>query len=84
MKSERVSPLRVSFRTPEYDGLADMVTFDESQEVVTLEGNKGNTVILTKLPAQQGGQPQVFRGQKILYNRRTGQVHADGVQAIGN
>ncbi|MBI3410676.1 MAG: hypothetical protein HY040_20255 [Planctomycetes bacterium] len=71
----------VTFRTEQAYGTADLVKYDESQDLVIFEGTPGNPTILYKLRGP-GAPPQQFIGGKILYNRKTGEIKAEGVTNI--
>ena len=51
-------------------GQSDVVKFDESKDVITFEGSKENPAILNRVKVQ-GQRPEVFRGEKILYYRKS-------------
>jgi hypothetical protein len=71
----------VFFRTQEFFGTAAVVKYDEGQEQVIFEGTSGNPAALyRKAPGR--AQPQEIKGGKILYNRKTGIFHLDGVKVI--
>ncbi|GEM_PF-288806 len=59
------------FRTPEFFGNADLIKYDQSQEMVIFEAQGDNIVKLFKLLGP-GVKPQLITGKKILYNRKTG------------
>ena len=71
------------FRTPEFFGNADVIKYDESQELIIFEGKNGNLVKLYKLGAI-GARPQLIEGRKILYNRKTGTFTLDGGKVISS
>jgi len=69
----------VSFRTEEFHGTADIVKFDEADDIVIFEARPGNTVAITKFKGgAAAAQGQQLRGKKILYNRKTGAFRIDG------
>jgi hypothetical protein len=68
---------KVFFRTQECFGHADVVKYNEGQEQVILEGNPA--VLYKQRPNLP---PQELRGNKILYNRRTGAITVDGIEQI--
>src|SRR5262245_7390422 len=71
------------FRTPEFFGNADVIKYDQSQEIVIFEGKNGNTTKLYKLRAA-GAKPQLIEGRKILYNRKTGTFELGGGKVISS
>jgi hypothetical protein len=71
----------VFFRTQDFFGTAAVMKYLESQEQIILEGVKGSPAALyRKLPGMTN--TQTFKGAKIIYNRKTGEVIADGVTVI--
>lgn len=68
------------FRSPEFFGNADTIKFDESQETIIFEGAPAT---LFKLGAA-GSTPQRIQGNRILYNRKTGQFTGNGVSVISS
>lgn len=71
------------FRTPEFSGNADVIKYDQSQEIVIFEGKNGNSTKLYKLRGD-GAKPQLIEGRKILYNRKTGTFTLDGGKVISS
>jgi len=71
------------FRTPEFYGNADVIKYDQSQELVIFEGDNGNTTKLYKF-RERGAKPQLIEGRKILYNRKTGTFTLDGGKVISS
>jgi lipopolysaccharide export system protein LptA len=69
------------FRTPEFYGSADVIKYDQSQELVIFEGENGNTTKLYKLRAP-GAKPQLIEGRRIVYNRKTATFILDGGKEI--
>ncbi len=82
MKQNIIARDKVQFQTEEFYGTADVVKFDESTDLVIFEGEKGNTVTLTKISGPAGQPRDEWRGTKILYNRRTQQLSAEGGSSI--
>ncbi len=76
-----IAKQNVIFKTDQYFGRADVMKFDESKDIVILEGLNGNTVQLTKL---SDNQPAVVNSTKVLYNRRTGEIRSEGVKSLSN
>jgi hypothetical protein len=73
----------VYFRTDKYLGHADIVKYDESTDIVIFEGLNGNKVQLYKMINDRPVAESVTT-TKVLYNRKTGQIHTHGVQSIMN
>ena len=69
----------VRFKTDQYDGTANIITYNEHTDVITLEATNGNTVMLYK-----SGQRQAVNATKVLYNRKTGTVDSVEVKSITN
>jgi lipopolysaccharide export system protein LptA len=72
----------VSFRTPEFYGTADVVTYDEQLDRMVFEGLNGSYARLYQLNPQGAGVAKTIPGKKILYERKTGRINADGVPMI--
>jgi hypothetical protein len=73
----------VYFRTDTYMGFADIVKYDEHTDHVTMEGANGNPVRLYKYV--DGVRRDVsMTSDKVLYNRKTGDVTTTGVKSIQN
>ncbi len=72
----------VFFRTREFFGTAAVVKYNEGQEQVIFEGAPGNPATLYRKRADQGGEPQEIKGNKILYNRKTGVFQLEGGKVI--
>jgi hypothetical protein len=73
-----VATRNVFFRTPEHYGQADTVKYDESQDTIIFEGAPAT---LFKL-GPPGSQPERIQGNRILYNRKTGEMSLAGGQVI--
>ena len=73
---------RVTFRSqdkgPSFYGTSDEVKFDEATDKVIFIGNPAT---LCRIKGK-GVKPDIFSGQKIIYNRRTGECSADRVSGI--
>ncbi len=65
----------------EFEALADSVKYDESKELLILEGDGPNKVTILR-KSQRGAAPQPYRGKKFFYNRKTGQLNGDKVDLI--
>ena len=74
----------VNFQTDEFTGNAKTVKFDEQTDIIIFEGSGGVPATIYRLPKVQGGNPQTLQGQKILYNRKTGDFQCDGVTVISS
>lgn len=68
---------KVFFRTLGFYGRADVVKFDQGQEIVIFEGAPGNPATLYQ-DQGAGIDPRQIQGMKILYNRRTGEFSLEG------
>jgi hypothetical protein len=62
-------------------GRAANIHFDESKDQVIFDGGPGGKATLYKM-TQVGAPPQVIRGDKIIYNRRTGEFTGDHIEMI--
>jgi hypothetical protein len=62
-------------------GRAASIHFDESKDQVIFDGGPGGTATLYK-SKQQGGQWDKITGDKIIYNRKTGEFKGDRVHVI--
>jgi hypothetical protein len=60
----------------EFYGVADKITFDEKQQIMTLEGlsSPARVELLNARPGQQKSMPPA---KKFIYNRLTGQVQVN-------
>jgi hypothetical protein len=61
----------VEFRTPEFYGKSDKLTYNESTETVLFEGTEGNPARVYRSRGP-GARWEEISGQQILYNRNTG------------
>jgi hypothetical protein len=74
---------KVRVQAQEFWGMADRVTYDESQERLIFEGGEGGSAVLYQFKVP-GGQPRVVRARKIFYFRRTNEYQLEGVQGINS
>jgi hypothetical protein len=74
----------VNFQTDEYTGNSKTVKFDERTDIILFEGAGGVPATIYMLPKEQGGRAKTLSGQKILYNRKTGNFTLDGVNVISS
>jgi hypothetical protein len=72
----------VFFRTDDFFGTASVVKYDESQDQVIFEGAPGNPAALYRKRPGAGSEPQEIKGNKILYNRKTGVFELGGGKVI--
>ena len=79
-----IAKQNVFFKTDKYTGEADIVTYNESTDIVTLEGLNGNLVRLFENVQNGPPRPSAIRSSKVLYNRKTGQLESAGVKSITN
>jgi hypothetical protein len=71
---------RIFFKAPEVFGRCDVLKYDQKEEQIIFEGASGNPVHLYRL--RTGLPPQEIKGNRILYNRRTGVFQLDGGKMI--
>jgi hypothetical protein len=71
---------KVTWGTTFY-GTADVIRFDESKQLMTLEGQNGGYATAMKLDAQTGAPSRVV-ARRIVYNRQTDEIISDGVYSI--
>lgn len=67
---------RVTVRSREFSGTADMVTFDEAKDQVIFHGSETMQASLYR-QLRQGATPDEIKGRKITYSRSTGQFRID-------
>lgn len=67
---------RVTVRSMEFSGSADMVTFDESKNQVIFHGSETMPASLFR-QLRPGAPPDEVKGRKITFNRATGQFRID-------
>ena len=72
------------FKTDKYTGSADIITYNEATDIMTLEGLNGNQVRLNQIGPDGRLTPRTVNSSKVLYNRKTGQVESAGVKSITN
>ncbi len=72
---------QVRLELEEFEALADSVKYDESKELLVLEGNGPNKVTILR-KRQRGADPEPYRGRRFYYNRKTGQLNGDKVDMI--
>ena len=63
-------------QSDDFIGQADVIKYDEGQQLVIFEGAPGRLAVLNKMGAR-GQQPETYKGIKISYNRATGVVDGD-------
>ncbi len=73
----------VFFRTDQYQGNADIVKYDEANDIVIFEALNGKLVQMYQITAR-GIEASAVRSSKVLYNRRTGTMETEGVKSISN
>lgn len=79
-----VARQNVYFHTDVYTGYADVMKFDENTDMVTLECSGGNFVRLYKMDENGNREPVAFRSERVLYNRKSGEIVTTGVKSIEN
>jgi hypothetical protein len=78
---QMVSDGHCSFRTPEYSGQSDKITYDESKEQVIFIGVPGRPAHLYKWPVR-GGEPQETKARRITYLRRTDEFQVEDADVV--
>jgi hypothetical protein len=73
----------VQFRTEKYLGYADVVKYDERNDIVTFEGVNGNLVKMYEVTNDRKTIPSATAA-KVHYNRKTGKLTTEGVKSIVN
>jgi hypothetical protein len=77
-----VAENRAYVKTPEYQAFAWRVIYEQATDLVKFEGKDGVPAVFYKLSPKSGGEPKQFRGQKILYNRKTRQFKVEDGDSI--
>jgi hypothetical protein len=72
---------RVIVQSQEFWGRADVVTYDESKELVIFEGRDGNVATLYRKKVQ-GGEVDEIKSKKIYYWRRTNTFKTEGTEKV--
>jgi hypothetical protein len=70
---------QVYFRTPEVFGFSDVLKFDEERDLIIFEGENGNLVQLFKITPTE---KKTITGEKILYNRKSGEFRVEKAGVI--
>lgn len=78
MQAER----RVSFRNGDVSGYADVLIFDETNDIVVFKGSLGNPAKVYQQVGGPGGKLRETQAGTILYNRKTNTVTADEVKSL--
>lgn len=73
---------RVWVRAREFEGRAEMVTYEDAKEQVIFHGVPGAPAILMR-QVRIGAPPEEVKGQKITYNRSTGRFKIDDGEWLG-
>jgi lipopolysaccharide export system protein LptA len=68
---EMVAHGQVEVQAKEFYAKADHMTYNEAKDQIIFEADPGNVATLAKY-GPKGAQPDIIRGQKILYIRSTG------------
>lgn len=68
-------------QSKEFRGRADAIKFDESKDLVILEGSETNPAICYRIKVR-GGPPEEIRAKKIWVYRKTNNFKAEGVFRI--
>ncbi len=79
-----IAERNVTFRTDKYLGYADIVKYDEANDLVIFEATNGNKVRMYEVgPSNMGkSNPVSLNSTKVLYNRKTGKIDTEGVRSI--
>lgn len=72
---------KIFFKTEEFSGRAHIIRYDEANDVIIFEGSAGNPASLFK-ERGVGVDRQEIKGNKIRYNRRTGEFHLEGGRVL--
>jgi hypothetical protein len=72
---------RVIVQSQEFWGRADVVTYDESKELVIFEGRDGNMATLYRKKVV-GGEMDEIKSKKIYYWRRTNTFKTEGTEKL--
>lgn len=78
-----IAERNVYFRTDQYLGYADIVKYDEANDIIIFEAINGQRVRLFKMVGDRA-DPTNFSSAKVLYNRKTGKMETEGVKSITN
>jgi hypothetical protein len=73
----------VSCWTIDIFGRAEVLTFDESTDIVTFKGSPGNPAQVYQKIGSGGSEPRESKAETILYNRKTGLVSGAGSSGFG-
>jgi lipopolysaccharide export system protein LptA len=75
----------VVVQSPELFGRAADVTYDEEKDQFVFTGEPGNLAQVTKIDATKSAtdQPKTVAALKIIYERKTGKMHLEGVYSAG-
>jgi hypothetical protein len=67
---------KVLMEGPEFSGSADVMKFDESKDLIVLEGSQGSPALLEKWKSPGSPRDRV-RGEKIFYSPKSGEYHME-------
>jgi hypothetical protein len=73
---------RVFVRTPDMYGRSDTLVFDDTNDIVILNGAAGNPAAVYQQLGGPGGKTRETRAGQILYNRKTGAISADRIEGV--
>jgi hypothetical protein len=79
-----IAKQNVTFRTDKYLAHADILKYDEVNDIVIFEGLNGNTVQMYQVTPEGRTEKTGINSSKVLYNRRTGKMDTEGVKSILN
>jgi hypothetical protein len=72
---------KVYVQAQEFSGLAEVVKYDESQDRVIFEGGDAGVATLYRVRVP-GAPPEMIKGQKIYYWRKTNDFKIENGHAI--
>lgn len=65
----------------EFSGRGDVLKYDESKELVILEGGETGLATLYRVQGK-GGKPDMVKGKKLFYFRKTNEIKGDEVTGV--
>ncbi len=66
---------------PDYQGVAETLSYNEGKDQLVLRGGSGGMAILAQTRAV-GGDPNTSRAEEVIYFRKTGEVKMNGVDSF--
>lgn len=80
-KQEMTATGRVTVFSQEFSAEADTVSFNEEKDQIIFEGGEAGDAVLYRYRGK-GLPPDVSRGKKFIYYRKTGQIKGDTIRSI--